>query len=51
VSISTPAGHYFKKSNGVYEIIENLYPDQHYIEFFARRPRDRWTCEGAEIGR
>lgn len=37
-----------KKPEGLQEKLERMFPDGPYLELFARRPRDRWTCVGNE---
>lgn len=48
--ISHPAAAHSQKPTDMYELIESMYPDQRYIEFFARRqpPRRLWTFWGNE---
>lgn len=38
-----------KKPEGVYEIIENMYPDSRKLEMFARNARNGWSLWGNEI--
>lgn len=38
-----------RKPETVYEIIERMYPNQHYIELFARQKRLGWTAWGLEV--
>lgn len=41
-----------KKPDGVYEIIESMYPELKYVELFARNtPRANWTKWGNEVGK
>jgi len=38
-----------KKPEIVYDFIEKMYPNQRYLELFARRPRKGWTSWGNEL--
>jgi N6-adenosine-specific RNA methylase IME4 len=38
-----------KKPEIVYEIIEQMYPNQKYIEMFARNKREGWTSWGNQV--
>jgi N6-adenosine-specific RNA methylase IME4 len=42
------AGRHSEKPEAFYEILESLY-DGPYVELFARRQRDGWTCLGNEL--
>jgi N6-adenosine-specific RNA methylase IME4 len=48
--VIAPVGEHSAKPDEVYERIERLYPGP-YLELFARRPREHWTCWGDEIPR
>lgn len=43
-----PVGEHSRKPDEFYEIVESL-SDGPYLELFARRRRDGWTCLGDEI--
>lgn len=47
--IEAPVGKHSQKPEIVYEIIEKLYPDDKYIELFARNKRKGWESWGDEI--
>jgi N6-adenosine-specific RNA methylase IME4 len=38
-----------KKPEAIYEMIEKMYPNQKYLELFARNTRQGWTSWGNEI--
>ena len=38
-----------KKPDIVYEMLEKMYPNQKYLELFARNKRDGWDSFGNEI--
>lgn len=44
-------GRHSEKPESVYPLIETMYPNQTYVELFAREAaeRDRWTFWGAEV--
>lgn len=48
--IAIPATTHSRKPAELYKLIESMYPDQRYIEMFARKqsPRNRWTFWGNE---
>lgn len=48
--INAPRLDHSRKPDTVYQIIENMYPHQKYIELFARNKRPGWVNWGAEIG-
>ena len=48
VIYQAPMSH-SRKPDTVHEWIESSYPGQRYIELFARRKRDGWTCLGNEL--
>lgn len=39
-----------KKPEKVYDIVEKMYPDQKYLELFARNERGNWKSWGNELG-
>lgn len=43
--VIAPVGEHSAKPNEVYRRIERLFPGP-YLELFARRPREHWTCWG-----
>jgi len=47
--INVPKTNHSKKPEVVYEIIEKMYPNQKYLELFARQKREKWTSWGLEI--
>jgi len=47
--LKAPVGQHSKKPEGVYDIIERLYPDCLYIELFARDARPGWDFIGNEV--
>ena len=42
-------GEHSQKPRKFYEIIETLYPNQKYLELFARSKRDGWEAWGKEV--
>lgn len=38
-----------KKPTEVYELIEKMYPNRQYLEFYARNQREGWTSWGNEV--
>jgi N6-adenosine-specific RNA methylase IME4 len=40
-----------KKPKQTYEMIEKMFPNEKYIELFARKKRDNWECWGNEINK
>jgi N6-adenosine-specific RNA methylase IME4 len=46
--LSAMVGRHSEKPAKFYEIVESLY-DGPYLELFARKPRDGWTCLGNEL--
>lgn len=48
-AILAPRTKHSQKPEGVYEIIERMYPNQRYIELFARQNRPGWTAWGLEV--
>lgn len=47
--IQAPRLGHSQKPIGVYEIIEKMYPNQRYIELFAREERPNWVAWGLEV--
>lgn len=49
--IKAPRGKHSEKPQIVYDIIEKLYPDDKYLELFARNPKKRknWEYWGEEV--
>jgi len=47
--MNVPKTNHSKKPEVVYEIIEKMYPNQKYLELFARQKREKWTSWGLEI--
>lgn len=47
--IKTPIREHSRKPDEAYEIIEKLYPNDKYIELFARSKRKNWASWGDEI--
>ena len=47
--LKAPKQEHSKKPKEVYEMIETLYPDNKYIELFARNKRNGWVSWGNEI--
>lgn len=43
--------HSRKPPPKVYELIEQMYPNRHYLELFARNERQGWTAWGNDIGK
>jgi N6-adenosine-specific RNA methylase IME4 len=48
--VIAPVGVHSAKPDEVYKRIERLYPGP-YLEMFARKQREHWTCWGDEISR
>lgn len=46
---SSPREKHSKKPDGIYEIIETMYPKQKYLELFARQKRKGWTSFGDQL--
>ena len=44
-----PRGRHSEKPHEVYELIEAMYPNQKYLELFAREQREGWTSWGLEV--
>jgi len=47
--INAPRTNHSKKPEVVYEIIEKMFPNQKYLELFARVKREKWATWGLEI--
>lgn len=47
--INAPRGYHSSKPKEVYQIIQRMYPDQKYIELFAREPQPGWVSWGEDI--
>jgi N6-adenosine-specific RNA methylase IME4 len=43
-----PSNGHSVKPEAAYSLIEQMYPDAHYLELFARNKRERWTSWGNE---
>ena len=46
--VIAPVGEHSAKPDEVYRRIERLYPGP-YLELFARRPREHWTCGATRL--
>ena len=44
-----PRGKHSEKPQEVYELIEAMYPNQKYLELFARETREGWKSWGLEV--
>lgn len=47
--IEAPRTKHSKKPEIVYELIEKMYPNQKYLELFARNRRNGWVSWGDEV--
>ena len=47
--VHAPKGKHSEKPAIFYEIIERMYPNQKYLELFARKTRDGWMSWGVEV--
>jgi N6-adenosine-specific RNA methylase IME4 len=45
---SAPVGRHSEKPGAFYSLVERLFPGP-YVELFARRHREKWTCFGNEL--
>jgi len=46
--LQAPRGRHSQKPHEVYDLIESMYPNQKYLELFAREQREGWTSWGLE---
>lgn len=44
-----PRREHSRKPDGIYEVIESMYPNRKYLELFARNNRENWTSWGDEL--
>jgi N6-adenosine-specific RNA methylase IME4 len=47
--IESPRTGHSEKPECVYDIIERMYPDYHYLELFGRKKRKGWEVWGNEL--
>lgn len=47
--LHSPRTKHSEKPNKIYDLIEKMYPNQKYLELFARKNRKGWTSWGDEI--
>jgi len=47
--LHSPRGRHSEKPHEVYELIESMYPNQKYLELFAREEREGWKSWGLEV--
>ena len=47
--ITEPKGRHSEKPTRFYELIEQMYPEAHKVELFARQQREGWTAWGNEV--
>ena len=47
--LKAPVKQHSQKPTEVYDIIEKMYPNAHYLELFARQKREGWEAWGNEV--